>query len=117
MPTHLNVGHDDTIDSDVDPADAVTEPHETTIRISLDETGTDRVELDVDVGLVPEAPLPTEPTPTLTSTPTTTQPPSTSSAPTADPTTTQGSTTQVSATDTPATVAPPPTESSTTSAS
>ena len=73
VPTAVDVGQDDAIDSDADPAKVVANPAETTVRFDVgDPAG---VEDDYDIGLIapPEAP----PAPETTVAPTTTaHPPS-----------------------------------------
>ena len=106
-PTLVDVGLDDAIDSDVDPVDVVVGPVETTVRVALDDAGSD---FDLDVGLVavseepsPDSSVAAEPTTILTTeTPTTTQT-STSVPTTETPTTTETTTTSVPATETPTT--------------
>ncbi len=67
QPTLVDVGQDDAIDSDADPAKVVVGPVETTVRLVVGETA--GVEDDLDIGLiVPEQPA----APTTTVAPTTT---------------------------------------------
>jgi hypothetical protein len=103
QPTLVDVGPDDAIDSDADPADVVVGPVETTVRVAVSNSG--GIDSDLDIGLVA---LPEEPTaPDDTAGPTTT-----AAIAIETPTTTQPSTTAVPTTEPPTTTAaiPEPTE-------
>ena len=106
LPTLVDVGQDDAIDSDADPAKVVVGPAETTVRFDLgDATG---VEDDFDIGLVapPEAP----PAPETTVVPTTTVAPAVETPTTTQPTTAVPTTVPPpTTTAVPTTVPPPPT--------
>jgi Ca2+-binding RTX toxin-like protein len=125
QPTLVNVGRDDAVDSDVDPARVTVGESETTVRVGVETSG-DVVEGTYDVGLVA---MPTEPTTTTSTTtvPTTTVPtttpvpttavPTTTTVPTSAPApTTAVPTTPVPTTTVPTTTPPPATEVPTTPA-
>jgi hypothetical protein len=89
-PTLVDVGPDDALDSDLDPADVVIGPVETSGRIDFEHAGGADVDLDIGLVAVPEeasttqtttttgAPVPTETTTTIPAP--TTQPPTTATA-------------------------------------
>ena len=87
QPTLVDVGPDDAVDSDPEPADVQIGPLETTVRIDLDAADVARLDVDIDIGLVtvPEQ-SPTEATvvPSTTIEPPTTAPaiPPTTATPT-----------------------------------
>ena len=117
QPTLVDVGEDDAIDSDADPAAVVVGPVETTVRVAVgDSAGT---EADFDIGLIalPEEPpapettaAPTTTTAPVIETPTTTQPTTTTAVPAPEPTT---PTTTIPQPAEPATAASLPTEAPT----
>jgi hypothetical protein len=102
QPTVVDVGQDDAIDSDAEPAKVVVGPGESTVRIDVgDTTGVEGdALLDVDLGFIV---LPEEPTPTTTVAPSTPAP--VVETPPTEPATT---------TTAPTTVPPPPTVAPTT---
>ncbi len=126
QPTLVDVGPDDAVDSDPEPADVQIGPLETTVRIDLDAADVARLDVDIDIGLVtvPEdqpaastttttttvaPPTTTAPPTTLPPTPpTTVAPPTTTAPPTTLPPTPPTTATPTSA-DPPTTAAPPPT--------
>jgi hypothetical protein len=118
-PTLVDVGPDETVDSDVDPLDVVVGPVETTVRVDHDGTGLDGlpVDLDLDIGLVAEPASPptidteAEPATSTTEAPTTTAVPTTTAPTTVAPTTPTSTSPPPTSTTTATTVAPtePPT--------
>jgi hypothetical protein len=110
-PTAVDVGADDTVDSDVDPRRVVVGPVETTVRVALDEARIGDADLDIGLAAVPdESPAdtaaPAEETTATLATTTTTQVPTTTQPETSPPTTDSATTTTV--------VSPSPTEPLTT---
>jgi hypothetical protein len=109
QPTAVDVGADDTVDSDVDPQRVVVGPVEITVQVALDEARMGDADLDIGLVAVPdESPIDTgapaeETAATLaTTTTTTTHMPTTTQPATPPPTTDSASITTV--------VSPPPTE-------
>ena len=103
QPTLVDVGADDAIDSDANPAEVEVGPVETTVRVAV---GDSAGQGDLDVGLIAISEDP--PAPDTTAVPTTTESPAVeTTTTTAVPTTSQPTTTAVPTTE------PPPTTTAT----
>ena len=109
-PTVVDVGADDTVDSDADPVDVVDDSVERTVRVASDSSNGHVVDLDVGLVVVPPPPSTTTLPATTTTSAVTTVPTSTTTA--TDPTTTTSPPTTSPPSSAPTT--PPPTAPPTT---